>query len=823
MCAARRAGAAHIPGAARPVCALLLALLSGPAAAQSVRVQATLAQPSVAAGETAQLDVTVRTDGDEPESWSVPPLPGGVAVIGSSEQTEVAFSLPGGRSFTMTRTYFLSTSRPGRYRLPSITVEVGGQPYHTGTVTLVVTASGAAPRGELSGEIAGVQFDAQMEPDTVYVGQQATLDAEARFSGDLRQRMSWAPEYLPPNPSGFWIQDLADGASVRTRITRSGVTEVHAYRRAYFPLEPGDYRLPPAQLSYDLRAGLFGQNVPRQMQTDSIPLHVRDLPESGRPGSFTGAVGDYLLRATLLPASVPVGESAVLRVEVSGTGNVRALPPPRLPDLDGAVAYPPTEDARVRDSGGVVAGSKTFTWVLVPRRAGRIRIGPIEYGIFRPATGRYDVLRSGALELSATAVVAGAGGDEPPPTLGPIRDRATEPVDLDWVRSPWFAALQLLPLLAGIAVFVRRRPAAARRLSRRALSARRRREIAGLTADAHGETGDAFYRRLEQFVTAWLADRLGSRELGTGVPDRVERELRALGVPETEVERVRGLLRRIHADRFAPTDAGAAEREALVREADTALQAVDSAAPGPRRGAGSTAAMLLLAAAVAAGASPGRLVARAQDPFSQGTGAYARGDFSAAHDAFAEAIQADPRDAIAWYDYGLAAMRSGHTGEAVWAWLRALRLRPRDADARANLLAAGVDPAVVRRATPFLPLSPEEMLLLAGLLWLVGGTLLVLRFARRQGRALVIGGSAAVVAAALLAVALLLPRALSPIAIVTAPAAELRPAPDIRSGSTATLAPGEALSIAERRDDWLRVRTQDGHDGWVENRDVGSL
>ena len=69
------------------------------------------------------------------------------------------------------------------------------------------------------------------------------------------------------------------------------------------------------------------------------------LPEEGRPHDFNGAVGQFTVTARLEPAEVPAGEAAMLHVEVSGTSNIKAAPPPKLPDWPGVRVYPPSEEA----------------------------------------------------------------------------------------------------------------------------------------------------------------------------------------------------------------------------------------------------------------------------------------------------------------------------------------------------------------------------------------------------------------------------------------------------------------------------------------------
>jgi hypothetical protein len=86
---------------------------------------------------------------------------------------------------------------------------------------------------------------------------------------------------------------------------------------------------------------------------------------------------------------------------------VKALPPPKLPALDGAEVYPPTEDAAVEFDDEMAGGSKHFTWVIVPSTGGRLTIPAIDYAFFDPSARAYRTARSDSM------VLAVAGGTTP--------------------------------------------------------------------------------------------------------------------------------------------------------------------------------------------------------------------------------------------------------------------------------------------------------------------------------------------------------------------------------------------------------------------------
>jgi hypothetical protein len=204
--------------------------------------------------------------------------------------------------------------------------------------------------------------------------------------------------------------------------------------------------------------------------------------------------------------------------------------------------------------------------------------------------------------------------------------------------------------------------------------------------------------------------------------------------------------------------------------------------------------------------------------------AYNTGDSRTAQDAFGRFVTAHPHDSAAWYDLGNAAYRNGERGRAVWAWLRSLALQPRNQNARANLELVNADDELITHAGLPLPLTTNETLLLASIAWLVACVGAVLYLFLRRGRT-----SAAFVGALSLLIALTLfgtvafQSAQSRYAVVVPRTTPLRAAPAFRADQLRVLGSGDALHVTGRQNEWIRVRTTDGTEGWVEADRVGLL
>jgi tetratricopeptide (TPR) repeat protein len=796
-----------------------LALLFALQGVAPVQVTARLVDAEVRAGETATFRVDVETDGPRAQIQPFASLPPGVELVGTRDYDQRQFSMPGGVRRFVGREFMLRAGRPGHYEIPAVRIIVDGRTYATDPVLLSVTGAAGLPGDSPVGPD-GVLLRAWLDADTVYVGQQITLHVEAVFSREARLRLRRAPEYEAPSPSGFWTHDIPDRRAPVTRGVRGDVYETQTFRRAFFPISPGRYEIPPARLFYEMRRGILYAPETFTVESDPLSLVVLPIPEEGRPPGFTGGVGRYDMRASIEPTRVAAGEGVVLTVELEGTGNLRTLPPPRLPTLPGVEIFPPTEETDSEIVGTTIEGRKRFAWILIPREPGDMAVPEIEYAAFDPESAAFITTITPTLPLRVDPGVT-AGHDGAPTTLRYLKtapDRRGS--GLRWVASPWFAAAQVMPLLllAG-ALVVRRRGRSQAPASARAL--RRRRRAAVRDLDERARAGDDdFFAMAESVVRTWLAARLG-------VDPRDAHRATALvdaGVPMEAAARVSALFERIVTARYAPAAPDAEARSDLVRALGRVLERIDREARRgrPPRRARTTAAGLGSAVLVTFLAVPVPAAAQSGDgEFLRGVALFQASRYADAAAAFEQYVRHRPDDPAGWYNVGTARYRAGQPGHAVRAWLQGARLDPRDRDTRHNLRVAGVPPELVGRVTPILPLRTDEMLLIGAIAWFIAGGAGAWWLLRRRPAAAMLAGIAILVAAGLAAAATHSAR--EPRIRILLGSAHLRAAPHAQAETLGSLDPGAGVIAVDQHNGWMRVRALNGLEGWLESDLAGRI
>ena len=711
--------------------------------------------------------------------------------------------------------YLLRASVPGALVLPPIVATVGTQQAVSGATRIVVRPppTNAVPalvsRAPLSRATA-VNFHSLVTPDTVWAGEQVTLQVGVFIDDELRARLQRNPEYVAPSVDGAVAYELpVNNDALPSRVVDGQRYRPFIFARALFALRAGRLTVPPARLGYTLGSAgtIFGR---QERQTATTPVRtvlVRELPSEGRPSNFGGAVGVYAVAATVERSGGRVGDAVQLSVTVTGAGNVKLLPPPRL-EIDGLAVSRAGEAITVDTTDLLVRGSKTFRFLLTPKRDGELPLGEVRYSYFNPVRGAYEVATAplGALRVAPGTVIADDAVAGPGEAL-PLQGWSVEAVD-DVTETWWFRALFVAlgaPWLALIVRrslrFIPRRPSRERR--------QRRRDIA-----EHGTLDAASVRR--GFIRA-LAPLVQLRSDEAFVVDDIVQRLRRAGASGDAAEAAGALLRRLDLLTFGQSDASRPDAvTALQREANAVQQqlAAEMSSKVRARLKAAVRSMMLIAGA-------GSMLQAQPEPFSVGVAHYRARRFDAAAAAFAAAAAAVPTSAAAWADLGAAHWMRTDTAGAIVAWQRSARLAPRDVRA-ARMLAQHAPVGDWRLRV--VPVKPNlAWLALLSLTMLLSCGAAVARWRNGQiSNPLLITSTLLIVTFA--AVAVLAERSMAADGVVVVRQdAALRAEPVLAGEAGARARAGELARVSAASGTWRLVVVNGGRTGWVESDALRSL
>ncbi len=581
----------------------LLALLgAGAARAADLSVRVAADRTRAFVGDT--IRYTVEITAEDAASVPEPILPSALddafdvqgPYVGSSSHIVAAGSRIARRD-VRTYTFEIVPLRAGTYDLRAFVPGRGGTRVASNPLRLEVVggAQAAAGAGSALGGRDAYGFPEPDEPrgdvfvwaavdrDEVYVGEQVN------YTLDVYERNRFVNVQIRNLPSfkDFWTEELPEGQERRADV--GGVPyRVHpGIRRALFPQRSGDLVIGATEAVVGLR---------RIVRSPEVVVHVRPLPAAGQPKDFRPHnVGQFGIEASVDRDRVRRGEPLTLTVTVRGTGNVRFVDPDPWPTLDGVRRYDPTVEATTRvdlDAAGrmVIAGERTYKFLLIPEREGELTIPSHTLTFFDPSEERYRTVRTEPLRISVAPAAGGtteegaggkpgqaAEGGDAGPALMPLwtgdhvpRARARTP----WLTpARWAAGMASVPLvvLAGAGLRVARERLLGSEDVRALERARRMRRARLDRLGRLVSEPERFYAELGALLHEVAVARAGPE--ATGLPrERLVERLAEVGVPEDERERLSSLLDACDAARFGGAAAGTEdERRRLADEARALL------------------------------------------------------------------------------------------------------------------------------------------------------------------------------------------------------------------------------------------------------------
>jgi hypothetical protein len=691
-------------------------------------------------------------------------------------------------------TFLVASSATGRVTLPPIAVTTSGGTAHSSPVVIDVRPAGSTPPLVLVRSI--LDAGAGRRSDTLFVGQQVDYVVDVQLNETARDRLRHNPTFFPPEMPAVLAYDLAPPAPV----VRTGrrCFETLSYRRALFPLFPGETAIPPATLSYSLplSTSFFSREESFELRTDSVRFVAIDPPTQGRPADYAGAVGTFQASARLDEPTGRMGDPVVLTLRLSGAGNVKLLPRPTI-TIPWATIALGDERVVVDTTSAQVRGTKEFDWLLTPRRAGRLAVPAFHYPYFDPARAAYGVayadssvfdVASASLASSDTSVVVRLS------VRRVLRAERGTPLP----AHPWYwAVLLLAPVPATLRrLMVRRRTRASHHTASRRLQA--------MGASKRPPSPRALRRG---YLDA-LHERVPAVGAAQSARLPLARLLRRAGVTDATAHDAEVVLDRL--DRAAFSPAGTVDPTLVARTLEIA-RAVDAEAMRPGRGG---IAPMLLFVGVCLAVPVVAMPDAALRTFSDGVQAFERGQYATAQRLFARTAARAPRAVDAWANLGTAAWARGDTAHAVLGWQRALRLDPLDDETRERLTL--VQPPVIGAPGYVAPVPVDALALAALGLWTAAWLALAFQAIRRTPHVRPIAGGALAVALVALAAALeLQDRGGASGLGVLRGARELLESPSPDGAAAAAAAAGEVGSLGVREGAWVRISVGGGRAGWV--------
>ncbi len=328
------------------------------------------------------------------------------------------------RSSTVTHLYQVTPRKEGTFTVPALQIEVNGRVLKTEPVSLNVAAAGAGAGGGGGGNAAAPgavdrhgRAEFVLPKKSLYVGETVPIELRLLVDAQVRWEIEGPPSF---DSEGFTKTKTTEPRS--DTVVRNGRTyDVLTVFTAITPTKAGKLTLGPLKFPYRAQipraqrrnpTGLggslfddffndpfsgFGRVERFTAASEPLELDVKPLPVASRPANFSGAVGQFTLRAEGSPARVKVGDPITMSLSVSGSGNFDRVGAPALAEPAGWRSYPPTSTFKGDDELGI-KGTKNFEVAVIPE-ARKDRMPEFEFAYFDPSSAKYVTLRSHASPL----------------------------------------------------------------------------------------------------------------------------------------------------------------------------------------------------------------------------------------------------------------------------------------------------------------------------------------------------------------------------------------------------------------------------------------
>jgi hypothetical protein len=595
-------------------CALILAPSSASAQVRVITANASLGRSDLSLNQQFILTVEVAGTRELDRDPGFPDVSAFASVLGSATTTSMRM-VNGRTTVSLIIQYRMQATSVGSYEIGPVTIWAGG--VEVSTMPVPLTISNAPPPSTAARDAAaGATGDPEIGPEDLFltaevssreVLQNEPIIVEYRIYSRVNVT-SYSVTQLPA-AAGFWVEEFELPARPEVQeITRNGQRFVTAVLRkvAMFPTSPGTKTIEPLAIEARVRVqrqrardtfgdpfrglldrtAIFESEVPFAAASPSVEVEVLPLPAAGRPSPFSGMVGDLSVTTSLDRDSVAANEAVTMRVEVSGSGNLKGIAPPEIQLPPTIEAFPPETSDRLRTTQRGVTGTRTYEYVLIPRAPGTLTIPGIEVNYYAPDDGAYRTASAAPLELtvSGRASEAALPGSRARGEVEALRSDIRF-IEIDTPRfertrgspltSAWFWLVLLGPVgvvggaaglrrhqdrLAGDVALARSRRAG--RVAKKRLS--RARELA-----AGGDAG-AFYSETGRALNGFVADRLNVAAAGM-IRDDVRPALKGKGASEATISEYLACVDACDRQRFSPAASDHAERRAFLRRVESAM------------------------------------------------------------------------------------------------------------------------------------------------------------------------------------------------------------------------------------------------------------
>jgi hypothetical protein len=335
-------------------------------------------------------------------------------VLAGPSQSSSFSSINGKTSYKLTYTYVIQPISKGTFMIPSATITYEGEEIKSNTIRVTVSDAIEIPEDPNDPRYVAQQnihLEAEVSNLRPYVGE--SISVVYKLYVDINKvNVQNTREASSPSFNGFWNQNIEVKKWVAKNGTYGGKPHrfVIVRKMVLIPHKSGKLEIDPLEMEITAgvpigRRDFFGNmlmnDVNFTLTSGKKIIRVKELPEEGKPFNFTGAVGDYKFSVTPNKTVLKANESALVKVELKGKGNLKLVKLPGIETSSGLEVYEPEHKENIKTTLSGLTGSVFDQYAIVPQSRGKFKIPSVGFSYFNPKEERYYSVESEPILLNA--------------------------------------------------------------------------------------------------------------------------------------------------------------------------------------------------------------------------------------------------------------------------------------------------------------------------------------------------------------------------------------------------------------------------------------
>jgi BatD DUF11 like domain len=576
------------------------------AVTQNINVQVSLDRDTIGLNEQAVLTVVLSGTSQDLPTPQIPQLQK-FEIYSQGRSSNISIT-NGQVSSAVTYRYLIQPLEAGIFTIDQIAVVQDNQRYKGNAVELTVLKAGTATPKQTEerstapdGKTKDYFLESVIDKKNPFVNEQVTLTV--KFYTAVQH--FGTPELDEPSTTGFWTEVIGNSAPFAQKVNGRNYRVIER-KYALFPAQTGDLTIGRATLHatvasqqrrkdpFDVFGDFFGRGVEVAISSEAIRVNVKAIPDVNKPKDFSGSIGRYTITADPDKLEVDVNQPVTVKFQISGTGNIKTIADPVIPELPDFRIYRASTNESVARTGDKLGGTKAYEQVFIPTRPGTLEIPAISFSFFDPSDNKYKLASTRPISIEVRKPEGYIASPDLPYSGGPDRSIGAGATDIRYIKEasegftttgeiilfhPLYIIANGLPVLAliGLVVLRKRREHLSANVGyarSRGASREAKRRLAQARKLASQSNAVQFHTEIARAVISWIADKLNISPHGL-TTDQIQELLTNHSADASLISDIAELLKRCDYARFAPSSISEADIQKSLETAEQVMTRIE--------------------------------------------------------------------------------------------------------------------------------------------------------------------------------------------------------------------------------------------------------